>query len=85
MKLRKRLLRFDQPSTTTLRTSAISTGDNKVSRLKKALLSMQIDRTLSVIQEFRLDYLHGNSLTPRLTSVQRDVGQDESYFTNPIV
>ena len=59
---------LDQPSTTTLRSSAILTGDNKVSQWKKELLPTQIDSILSVVQEFGLDNLYGDSLTPRLTS-----------------
>jgi hypothetical protein len=56
------------PSTTTVRTSAVVTGENKISRWKKVLSTQQIDRILNVVDAFGLSYLYGDSLLPMDTN-----------------
>jgi hypothetical protein len=56
-----------RPSTTTLRSSAIITGADKVNHWKSELSKKQIDNILSVVQDFGLDYLYGDSATPLST------------------
>ena len=53
-----------QPSTTTVRSSAILTGENRVTRWKKDLSSKQIDSVLSVVENFGLDHIYGDSFMP---------------------
>jgi hypothetical protein len=53
-----------QPSTTTVRSSAILTGENRVGRWKKDLSSKQIDNVLSVVEKFGLDHIYGDSTVP---------------------
>jgi hypothetical protein len=52
------------PSRTITRTSAPMTGDNKVTRWKKKLSQTQIRDILSVIRNFDLDYIYGDSFAP---------------------
>jgi hypothetical protein len=59
----------DKPSTTAIRTSAIVTGDNRVTRWKKELSPKQIERILSVVEDFDLDYLYGDSVTPLVSAL----------------
>jgi hypothetical protein len=56
------------PSTTTVRTSAVVTGENKISRWRKVLSTQQIDRILNVVDAFGLSYLYGDSLLPMDTT-----------------
>jgi len=55
---------LEVPSTTTLQTSAIVTGANRVNSWQNKLTSGQIDKILSVVATFGLDYLYGDSITP---------------------
>ena len=55
---------LDIPSTTTIQTSAIITGDNRVNSWQNELSSQQIDRVLSIVQAFGLEYLYGDKTTP---------------------
>lgn len=54
----------NKPSTTTIRSSAIVTGDNKVTRWKRNLSAKQIDNILSIVEAFGLDYLYSGFGTP---------------------
>jgi hypothetical protein len=53
-----------RPSYTAVRTSAVVTGEDKVTRWKKELSPGQISRVLSVVKDFELDYLYGDSVLP---------------------
>jgi hypothetical protein len=53
-----------QPSTTTVRSSAILTGENRVARWKKDLSSKQIDSIFSIVENFGLDHIYGDSDMP---------------------
>lgn len=55
---------FDKPSTTTIYSSAIVTGQAKLTRWRKELSRKQIDNILSVVENFELDYLYGDSVKP---------------------
>ena len=52
------------PSSTTRRTSAVITGEDKIARWKKTLTTAQIDRILRVVESFGLAHLYGDSLLP---------------------
>lgn len=54
-----------KPSTTTVRSSAVVTGDNKLTGWQKSLSPAQIRNILAVVEAFELDYLYDNSVTPR--------------------
>ncbi len=60
--------RAGRPSTTTIRTSAVVSGHNKVTRWQEKLSTGQIDNILAVVQAFGLDYLYGDSFTPLETN-----------------
>jgi hypothetical protein len=53
-----------KPSTTTVRSSAVLSGENKVTRWQKELSPKQIDNILTIISEFGLDYIYDNSPAP---------------------
>jgi hypothetical protein len=55
---------INQPSTTTRDTSAVVTGEDKVMRWKRRLSPQQADNILTVVREFGLDYIYGESATP---------------------
>jgi hypothetical protein len=55
---------LEVPSRTTIRTSAILTGDNRVTKWKEKLSEKQIDDILSVIRDFDLDYIYGDQAIP---------------------
>jgi hypothetical protein len=55
-----------QPSTTTVCSSAILTGENRLTRWKKDLSSKQIDSVLSIVENFGLDHIYGDSVIPLL-------------------
>lgn len=52
------------PSRTTIRTSAVVTGDNRVTKWKEKLSKKQIDDILSVVRDFNLDYIYGDQAIP---------------------
>jgi hypothetical protein len=58
-----------QQSTTAIRSSAIVTGGDKLTRWKDELSSKQIDQILTVVVEFGLDYIYGDSVTPLTTDL----------------
>jgi hypothetical protein len=58
------IIQPDKPSPTTKVTSAVVTGKDKISRWKKALTSSQITKILTIVEEFGLGHLYGDSLTP---------------------
>jgi len=53
-----------KPSTTTVRFSAIVTGDNKITGWQKFLSPAQIRNILAVVEAFDLDYIYSDSVTP---------------------
>ena len=53
-----------KPSTTTIRSSAILTGDDIIGRWKTELSPQQINNILSVVKSFALDYLYDDSIQP---------------------
>ncbi|MHC4160467.1 MAG: hypothetical protein ACYSSO_15485 [Planctomycetota bacterium] len=53
-----------KPSTTASRTSAVVTGNHKVTQWKKELSPKQIGNIFSVVQAFGLDYVYGDSTKP---------------------
>jgi hypothetical protein len=57
-----------EPSLTSIRTSAVVRGNNKVAKWKQELSSSQINNILSVVKAFELDYLYGDSSLPLLTA-----------------
>jgi hypothetical protein len=59
-----------KPSTTTIGTSAIVTGRDKVTRWKEKLSSDQIDSIYSVVERFGLENLYGDSCLPKHDVVQ---------------
>lgn len=61
---RSHLRTVDNPSQTTISTSAIVTGSNKISHWKQTLTSSQIERILKVVDAFGLGHIYGDSLMP---------------------
>jgi hypothetical protein len=61
------LASVNQPSITAVGTSAIMTGDNLVTAWKNRLSARQIRNILSVVEDFGLDYIYGDSTTPLVT------------------
>jgi hypothetical protein len=59
-----RHLNVQKPSVTTTVTSAVVTGEDKISRWKDHLTTFEIDRILYIVEEFGLGHLYGDSLTP---------------------
>jgi hypothetical protein len=55
---------LEVPSRTTMRTSAVVTGDNRVTKWKEKLSEKQIKDILSVIRDFDLDYIYGDQAIP---------------------
>lgn len=53
-----------RPSYTAVRTSAIVTGQNKVTRWKRELSPKQIGNILSIVDDFELGYIYDDSVTP---------------------
>jgi hypothetical protein len=60
---------IEKPSTTTVQSSAIITGDNKITRWKKELSPQQIDNILSIVADFELDHIYGDSFIPLVTAL----------------
>jgi hypothetical protein len=58
---------LEQPSITSLASSAIMTGEDKVARWKSKLSAAQIDNIMSVVKAFGLDHLYGDSVMPMKT------------------
>jgi hypothetical protein len=58
-----------RPSTTAIRSSAVVTDSDKLARWQKELSFKQIDQIRAVVAEFGLDYIYGDSLTPRVETV----------------
>jgi hypothetical protein len=58
------LRHMDRPSSTSQQTSAVVSGEDKVSHWTKHLTTSQTDRILAVVEKFGLSHLYGDSLTP---------------------
>lgn len=56
--------RAGKPSTTAMRTSAVVTGDNRITGWRKTLSPVQIRNILAVVEAFELDYIYGESVMP---------------------
>jgi hypothetical protein len=59
---------LNKPSNTTAIHSAILSGEDKVNKWKRHLSNIQINNILSVVRDFELDYIYGDSFEP-LTEV----------------
>jgi hypothetical protein len=64
-KLGKALRRIDVPSGTTLKSSAVVTGDDPVGRWRKLLSRDQIANILAIVEAFGLSHLYGDSDRPQ--------------------
>ncbi|MGH7544424.1 MAG: sulfotransferase [Gemmatimonadota bacterium] len=64
-KLGRALRRIDVPSGTTLRSSAVVTGEDPVGRWRKHLSRDQIANILAVVEAFGLGHLYGDSDRPQ--------------------
>jgi hypothetical protein len=62
------LAKLDRPSTTSLRTSAVVTGQHKVEQWKKELSLTQIRKIYRIVRVFGLDDIYGEASTPAVTS-----------------
>jgi hypothetical protein len=59
---------MDTPSWTTKRTSAVMRAENNVTRWRRQLSPSQISTILSVVRDFGLDYLYGDTSMPLETT-----------------
>ena len=57
-------IRADKPSTTSKISSAVVTGQDKISRWSNCLTTRQITKILNVVSEFGLSFLYDESLIP---------------------
>jgi hypothetical protein len=55
---------ISEPSTTSVNSSAIVTGDNKITHWQKELSPTQIRNILTIVEAFELDNLYGESIIP---------------------
>jgi hypothetical protein len=55
-----------KPSTTTVRSSAVLSGENRVTRWQRELTPKQVDNILAIINEFGLDYIYDSSPVPHV-------------------
>jgi hypothetical protein len=58
---------LSRPSSTTIASSAILTGDNRIAHWQKSLSASEIRQILDIVAAFGLDYLYGDGLLPRCT------------------
>jgi hypothetical protein len=58
-----------RPSYTAIRTSAVVTGEDKIARWKRELSPKQISNILSVVEDFELVYIYGDSVTPLVAAL----------------
>jgi hypothetical protein len=58
------------PSATTIISSAVLTGDNRVTQWQEKLSAPEIKQVLTIVAAFNLDYLYGNSPWPQATSTE---------------
>lgn len=59
-----------RPSTEATPTSAIVTGEDKVRRWKRELSPAQIGNILSIVEDFELGYIYGDSVTPLVAPLE---------------
>jgi len=59
---------INQPSTTTIKSSAIVTGADKITQWQQKLSPKQINNILAVVRGFGLDYLYDDSGMPLVTN-----------------
>lgn len=67
-KIEKALRRIEMPSGTTLKTSAVVTGEDRVEGWRKHLSQRQVANILAVVNAFGLGHLYGNAFWPRSDS-----------------
>jgi hypothetical protein len=60
----------EKPSRTTLRSSAFRSGEDRVMRWRNRLSQTQTQDILSVVRDFDLDYIYGDSATPLAQAFQ---------------
>ncbi len=58
-----------RPSTTSLRSSAILTGEDRITGWGTKLSTRQITNILTIVHDFGLDYIYGDSYTPQVPSM----------------
>jgi hypothetical protein len=59
-----RLDQINRPSQTTRKTSAVVSGEDKITQWKKKLSPTQIDNILRVVASFGLNHLYADSVLP---------------------
>ena len=67
------LERMDRPSQTTIVTSAVVSGANKIAQWKEALTPAQIERILNIVRAFGLDHLYNDAPLPLSTIPESQV------------
>ncbi len=55
---------LNKPSTTSTRSSAVVTGEDRIAKWKNTLAAVQVEQILSVVEAFDLGHLYGESVTP---------------------
>jgi hypothetical protein len=60
---------INNPSATSIRTSAVVTGENKVIRWKKELSPKQISKVISIVEAFGLHYIYDESSWPLVATL----------------
>lgn len=67
-------------SITTTTSSAVITGEDKISRWKNHLSSKEIARIFRIVQESGLDHIYGDSMTPKtITILERPAGSTNGF------
>jgi hypothetical protein len=59
---------FNRPSTTTIQTSAILTGDDRLEVWRKKLTSEQVQNILEIVSSFGLSHLYEEKIIPNIKS-----------------
>jgi len=73
------LASVNRPSTTAVRASAVVTGEDKVRRWTRELSAKQTRNILSVVEDFGLDHIYGDSVTPLVTAPEVTQGRANPY------
>jgi sulfotransferase family protein len=61
--------RVAEPSKTTIRSSAVMRGEDRITPWQRELTTDQIDTILSIVRAFNLDFLYGQSALPLATAL----------------
>lgn len=62
------LASLTRPSTTSLPTSAILTGDDRLESWRKKLTDRQVDAILTIVDAFGLDHIYGENIIPSINN-----------------